>query len=285
MADNKSEDKRMHEKSPVLIKSKDRVQKHGEVFTPKWLVDQMIEIPGIKEKAEDIFATFLEPSAGEGAFLTAIEEIKLEHVKAKYRGASWDVHALWAISSIYGIEYLEDNLKVARQKMLELFCNYFEKVHGTSISKKSDIYKSAETIIRANIVQGDTLSHKNDSGDEVVFSQWKRDDKQSNQVIRTIFSYSSLFGEKDISKNKGPMQMSFLDDANDKAEMESLSQECYVPIDIQSVWKEKKEATEKKDLEFKLFDVVIGNPPYQEEAVGKGTQTPQIGRASCRERV
>jgi len=272
MADNKSEDKRMHEKSPVLIKSKDRVQKHGEVFTPKWLVNQMIEIPGIKEKADDIFATFLEPSAGEGAFLTAIEEIKLEHVKAKYRGALWDVHALWAISSIYGIEYLEDNLKVARQKMLELFCNYFEKVHGTSISKKSDIYKSAETIIRVNIVQGDTLSHKNDSGEEVVFSQWKREDKQSNRVIRTIFSYSSLFGKGDISKD-GIQTDCF--DAINKPENGNSSQECYAPIDIQFVWKEKKEMNEKKNVKFK-FDVVIGNPPYQEEAVGKGTQTPPI---------
>ena len=53
---------------PHLIKSKLRVQKHGEVFTPQWVVDKMLSIPGIKEKAENIFATFLEPSAGEGEF-------------------------------------------------------------------------------------------------------------------------------------------------------------------------------------------------------------------------
>ena len=54
----------MNQKVPVLIKSKHRVQKHGEVFTPQWVVDKMTAIPGIKEKTEDVFATFLEPSAG-----------------------------------------------------------------------------------------------------------------------------------------------------------------------------------------------------------------------------
>ena len=47
-----------------IIKSKDRVQKHGEVFTPSWIVQKMLDTPGIREKTEDIYATFLEPSAG-----------------------------------------------------------------------------------------------------------------------------------------------------------------------------------------------------------------------------
>ena len=57
------------------MKSKHRVQKHGEVFTPQWVIDKMIAIPGIKEKTEDVFATFLEPSAGEGAFLLSLIHI------------------------------------------------------------------------------------------------------------------------------------------------------------------------------------------------------------------
>jgi len=70
------------------MKSKHRVQKHGEVFTPQWVVDKMIAIPGIKEKTEDLFATFLEPSAGEGAFLLAIEDIKLRFVTENHSGDS-----------------------------------------------------------------------------------------------------------------------------------------------------------------------------------------------------
>ena len=36
-----------------IIKSKDRVQKHGEVFTPSWMVQKMLDTPGIREKTED----------------------------------------------------------------------------------------------------------------------------------------------------------------------------------------------------------------------------------------
>ena len=140
-------DNMMGKKNPVLMKSKHRVQKHGEVFTPQWVIDKMIAIPGIKEKTEDVFATFLEPSAGEGAFLLAIEDMKLRFVMDNYSKDEWNKYALWALSSIYGIEFLEDNLALARQNMLELFLNYYETIHNAQISEKSDLYKSARTII------------------------------------------------------------------------------------------------------------------------------------------
>ena len=44
----------------VIIKSKKRVQKHGEVFTPKRIVKMMLDQPGIKEACESVTATFLE---------------------------------------------------------------------------------------------------------------------------------------------------------------------------------------------------------------------------------
>ena len=43
-----------------LIKSKHRVQKHGEVFTPSWMVQKMLDTPGVKEACETVSATFLE---------------------------------------------------------------------------------------------------------------------------------------------------------------------------------------------------------------------------------
>ena len=43
-----------------LIKSKERVQKHGEVFTPDWMVKKMLSYPEIQEKLQDMHATFLE---------------------------------------------------------------------------------------------------------------------------------------------------------------------------------------------------------------------------------
>lgn len=253
----------MSNKKPVLMKSKHRVQKHGEVFTPQWVVDKMIAIPGIKEKTEDVFATFLEPSAGEGAFLLAIEDMKLRFVTDNHSGDSWNTYALWALSSIYGIEFLEDNLAVARQNMLELFLDYYEAARGAPLSKRSNLYKSARTIIWANVVQGDTLTHKNNSGEEIVFSRWKPVDGSPGQVGRITFSYSSLFGDNDISTSG--VQLRLFDELSAFIEVAESREECFTPNDIELVWKEEKDMSEKKPAKFK-FDVVIGNPPYQEEA-------------------
>lgn len=261
----------MDKKNPVLMKSKHRVQKHGEVFTPQWVIDKMIAIPEIKEKAEDVFATFLEPSAGEGAFLLAIEDIKLQFVTDNYSKDTWGCYALWALTSIYGIEFLEDNLAAARQNMLDLFSDYYKAVQGSSLPKRSNLYKSARTIIWANVVQGNTLTHKNNSNEEIVFSMWKRIDGPPVQIKRTTFSYSSLFGDDDISK--AGVQLDWFGEM--KAFAENNGQECFAEIDIELVWKAEKDMSNKKPGRFK-FDVVIGNPPYQEESNGDSSSSTPI---------
>ena len=135
-----------------IIKTKERVQKHGEVFTPSWMVQKMLDTPGIREKTEDIYATFLEPSAGDGNFLEAILERKLSAVTKNYHNKNWETKSLFALSSIYGIEYLEDNLEVARARMFLHYLNWAEKVFGERLSSRSDLYKSAHYLITKNIV-------------------------------------------------------------------------------------------------------------------------------------
>ena len=122
-------------------------------------------------------------------------------------------------------------------------------------------------------MQGDTLTHKNNSDEEIVFSRWNPIEGLPGQVKRITFSYSSLFGDKDISK--GGVQLSLFDKMNAYGEPENNSQEYFAPIDIESVWKEKRDVPAKKTGKFK-FDVVIGNPPYQEESVGEDTKAPPI---------
>ncbi|MDU4239809.1 MAG: hypothetical protein E7I21_04090 [Limosilactobacillus fermentum] len=61
----------------ILIKGDHRVKNHGEVFTPKRIVDLMLDQPEITAKINDLSATFLEPSAGEGAFLVELLRRKL----------------------------------------------------------------------------------------------------------------------------------------------------------------------------------------------------------------
>ena len=162
-----------------IIKSKQRVQKHGEVFTPSWMVQKMLDTPGIKEATEDIYKTFLEPSAGDGNFLEAILERKLS-----------------AVTKIYGIEFLEDNLEVARSRMFLHYLDWYEYSFGVRLSSKTDIYKSAHYLIKKNVVRGNTLTKRHpDSNELIMFSEWKRVKGHPSLVEEKRFAFAELFGE------------------------------------------------------------------------------------------
>lgn len=185
------------------IKSKDRVQKHGEVFTPSWMVQKMLGTPGIREKTEDIYATFLEPSAGDGNFLAAILEKKLSAVTRNYDKKNWKTKSLFALSSIYGIEYLEDNLEVARARMFLCYLDWYEDSFGERLSSNTDIYKSAHYLIKKNIVRGNTLTKRHpDSNELIMFSEWKRVKGYPSLVEEKRFAFAELFGENIDGEDK-----------------------------------------------------------------------------------
>jgi conserved hypothetical protein len=186
-----------------IIKSKDRVQKHGEVFTPSWMVQKMLDTPGIREKTEDIYSTFLEPSAGDGNFLEAILERKLSAVTRNYDKKNWKTKSLFALSSIYGIEYLEDNLEVARARMFLCYLDWYEDSFGERLSSNTDIYKSAHYLIKKNIVRGNTLTKRHpDSNELIMFSEWKRVKGYPSLVEEKRFAFAELFGENIDGEDK-----------------------------------------------------------------------------------
>lgn len=172
-----------------LIKSKSRVQKYGEVFTPDWIVKKMLSEPSIQNKLHDIHATFLEPSVGEGAFITEILHQKLTYVDEISSKGNWIKNTLWVIASIYGIELLDDNLIIAKQNLVEVLSQHYQNFYQKKLSKNTDLYKSAKYIIDNNIVQGNTLKYITNSGDLIIFSEWiKRGDKVSQRQ----FTFKSL---------------------------------------------------------------------------------------------
>ncbi|CAM2785221.1 N-6 DNA methylase [Streptococcus mutans] len=179
--------------SRKLIKSKERVQKHGEVFTPSWVVNLMLD--QVKRQTDNIYATFLEPAAGEGAFLTAILERKLESVTKQYDKRYWKTKSLFALASIYGIELLDDNLYYARKNLLDTFIT-FHKNQNHNIGKSTNLYKAARFIIQKNIVWGNTLMRLRPNGEVITFSEWRRVKGFPSQVERVPFTYSSLFEDK-----------------------------------------------------------------------------------------
>lgn len=214
-----------------LIKSKERVHHHGEVFTPKWMVEKMLAEPSIQEKIHNLHATFLEPSAGEGAFLKEILHQKLNYVDQISNKTNWKENALWALMSIYAIELLRDNLAKARTTMLEIFINHYQTFTQKELSNKTDLFKSAKFVIETNIVQGNTLTYLNDKGKLIEFSNWQS--SEDNKVLRLPFTYKSLFNNDDIDDvdaNEG--QLSLFDELDNK-------EESYSPTIVTKVYKQE----------------------------------------------
>lgn len=143
-----------------LIKSKERVEKYGEVFTPQHIVEQMLNQEGIKEMCENLTATFLEPTAGEGVFLVEILRRKLEMVADTYNKNIKQVsnYSLLALSTIYGIELLEDNLQTCVINLYEAYYEfYLDQCKQYEAKRDHKILDSAKTIIKVNLAQGDFL--------------------------------------------------------------------------------------------------------------------------------
>ena len=121
----------------LLVKSRHRVKTYGEVFTPRHMVDRMLDL--VSEELETgpdfVDKTFLEPAAGDGNFLVAILHRKLQAIEKRYPAEEWPQESLFALASIYGIELLEDNYQDAKDVMLAEF-ERFHAAHGVSVPRR-----------------------------------------------------------------------------------------------------------------------------------------------------
>ena len=149
-----------------LIKSKKRVADHGEVFTPEWMVDAMLDL--VKEESERIDSRFLEPACGSGNFLVKVLKRKLCAVELKFGKSEFEKrqYAMLALMCAYGIELLEDNIIECRANMLEVLADYLR------IDEADDLYRAASHVLSLNLIQGDALSMKGYDGAPITFSEW-----------------------------------------------------------------------------------------------------------------
>lgn len=175
-------------KNRQLIKSKTRVRKYGEVFTPNWIVKKMLSEPSIQEKIKDLNATFLEPSSGEGAFLTELVSQRMDYID-KLDSDNWQYNVLRGLSTIYGIELLDDNLKIARKAMIDIVEDHYIQLYGLLIDY--EFIDLAKSIVEKNIVQGNALTHKNKNDDWIVFSHWQI--SKDLKATAEQFKYDELF--------------------------------------------------------------------------------------------
>jgi len=152
--------------------SKKRVTDHGEVLTGKREVNAMLDL--VKQETERIESRFLEQACGTGNFLSEILERKLRAVEKRYARSQleYERNAVLAVSSIYGIDILEDNVRQCRQRLFGIFDRNYLRLFSNKTSDKCR--ESARFILERNIVQGDALTLKTvgEQPGYIVFSEW-----------------------------------------------------------------------------------------------------------------
>jgi hypothetical protein len=149
-----------------LIRSKRRVADHGEVFTPQWLVENMLDL--VKGETERIDSRFLETACGSGNFLVPVLQRKLAAVEAKFGKSDFDRrhYALLAVMCNYGIELLADNIAECRANMLEALTDYL------NLNETDEIYLAACYVLSKNLVYGDALTMRMHDGQPITFAEW-----------------------------------------------------------------------------------------------------------------
>lgn len=221
--------------SERIIKSSDRVKNMGEVFTPKKTVDYMLDQSEIKEKVNSLTATFLEPSAGEGAFLVEILKRKLNYAKAQSQTTKeMQNNFLLVLSTLYGIELMEDNIEMLVMNMNNVFRDMYFNTFETE-DQSTKILKSAQTIISANMSQGDALTRKTATGKPIIFSEWKPIGK--NKVQRTEYTFDSIVegGGPLGSVQKQYEQMDLFTEDNSESNDENIRH--YLPVKWEDIYK------------------------------------------------
>ncbi len=202
------------------VKSKQRVADHGEVFTPSWMVEAMLDL--VKDETERIDSRFLEPACGSGNFLVKILQRKLAAVELKYGDSDFERrhYALLALMCIYGIELLADNIAECRTNMLEILADYL------NLEESDAAYRAASYVLSQNLVHGDALKMRTCDDQPITFAEWgylgkgkfqRRDFRFDMLALSSSFSAEdSLFanlGKHEIftpSKTYLPMNMSEL---------------------------------------------------------------------------
>lgn len=152
--------------------SKKRVADHGEVLTGKREVNAMLDL--VKQETERIESRFLEPACGTGNFLAEILERKFRVVEKRYAKSQleYERYAVLAISSIYGIDILKDNVEQCRQRLFDIFDRSYQRLFANTTS--GPCRRSVAFILERNIVWGDALTLKTvgEQPDYIVFSEW-----------------------------------------------------------------------------------------------------------------
>jgi hypothetical protein len=208
----------MNNTQETQVKSKQRIADHGEVYTNEREVNAMLDL--VSQETERIESTFLEPSCGNGNFLAEVLKRKLFVVTERYKKSQfeWERYSVIAISSIYGVDILEDNAQECRERLFNIFNEYYQKLFKKEC--KEDCRRSIKYLLQRNILWGDALDFTNPvTKQPIIFSEWKL--INSTMLKRKDFMFQFLVEQS--------FQLTMFDE-NDSAQYFDREIQDYNPI-------------------------------------------------------
>ena len=199
-------------------KSKQRIREYGEVFTNEREVKAMCDL--VKDETERIDSRFLEPACGNGNFLAEILTRKLEVVKRKYKKSTLDYekNAVLAISSLYGVDIMQDNVLACRDRLFKIWDKEYKAVCKKDCNDQTR--EAVKFILTKNIVCGNalTLNCVDENGNEIdepiVFSEWAF--ITGFQMQRQDYTFAHLLKMNEEEKQT-KKQQSLFDEKEDEA--------------------------------------------------------------------
>lgn len=193
------------DKQERQVVSRKRVADHGEVYTAKREVCAMLDL--VKEETERIDSRFLEPACGNGNFLVEILSRKMEAVRRQFarNRFEYDQASAVAVSSMYGVELLPDNVEECRNRLLTQFLEIYQ--HHLSCDALPELERCIRFLLQKNILCGDALTMLQQDGQPITFCEWtfigtsgkvKRRDFELAELLRNVEYDKPKLGEEGL---------------------------------------------------------------------------------------
>ncbi|MCS7073326.1 MAG: SAM-dependent DNA methyltransferase, partial [Bacteroidia bacterium] len=166
-------------------------------------------------ETERIDSRFLEPACGNGNFLAEVLRRKLSVVEQKYSHSQieWELHAVIAVSSIYGIDILEDNAQECRERLYKIFDERYTARFKENC--KDECKRSIQFLLKKNILWGDALDFTNPQTKQpIIFSEWtvvnqtmlKRKDYMFKFLVQKTHQFSFFNDEGETNAIDEPVK-------------------------------------------------------------------------------
>ena len=209
------------------VKSRQRVADHGEVFTAQREVNAMLDL--VKQETERIDSRFLEPACGDGNFLAEILRRKLAVVKARYkkRAADYEKYAVMAVTSIYGVDILQDNVEDCRRRLFKMWDE--EYTENCKKECREEVREAVQFILERNILCGNALTLKKvnatgeDTDEPIIFSEWtftgneslKRSDYRLDVLMRSTQGSEDYVMQMALFETEVGSEVNWMEDPDD----------------------------------------------------------------------